>query len=339
MDYKRFQEIARNFPEKRIAVIGDLMLDVYIFGRTNRISPEAPVPVLEVGRRTHCLGGAANVMRNLVALGGKTIALGVIGDDADGRLVCEEFARSGINCNRIQVDKKRRTTQKQRIIAGAQQLLRVDYEDVGRIDVQCARMMADDLIDLVNAGAVDGIIFEDYGKGVLSEALIERVLQAVKSKNIFTALDPKPGNLLPVKGLGVMKPNRVEAFKLADMSDQEFDGSPADDQQLHEVAGKILEQWDLQYLLISLSAQGMALYDRSVEKPIIIPTSAREVFDVSGAGDTVIATFTLAMCSGATPTEAAILANTAAGVVVGKIGTSPITFGELQRAFTEQYGG
>ena len=125
---------------------------------------------------------------------------------------------------------------------------------------------------------------------------------------------------------------------MADMSDQEFDGSPADDQQLHEVAGKILEQWDLQYLLISLSAQGMALYDRSVEKPIIIPTSAREVFDVSGAGDTVIATFTLAMCSGATPTEAAILANTAAGVVVGKIGTSPITFGELQRAFTEQYG-
>ncbi|MEG2076093.1 MAG: PfkB family carbohydrate kinase [Victivallaceae bacterium] len=329
MDYKRFQEIARNFPEKCIAVIGDLMLDVYIFGRTNRISPEAPVPVLEVSRRTHCLGGAANVMRNLVALGGKTIALGVIGDDVDGRLVCDEFTKNGIDCSQIQVDAKRRTTQKQRIIAGAH---------VGKIDRQSARVMADDLIKLVNENVVDGIIFEDYGKGVLSEELIERVLQVANQKNIFTALDPKPGNLKPVKALGVMKPNRVEAFRLAEMSDLEFSGSPADDCQLHEVAGKIMRQWDLKYLLISLSAQGMALYDRNVENPIIIPTFAREVFDVSGAGDTVIATFTLAMCSGATPTEAAILANTAAGVVVGKIGTSPITFGELQQAFTEQYG-
>ncbi|MEG1980803.1 MAG: PfkB family carbohydrate kinase, partial [Victivallaceae bacterium] len=212
------------------------------------------------------------------------------------------------------------------------------YEDVGKIDRQSARVMADDLIKLVNENVVDGIIFEDYGKGVLSEELIERVLQVANQKNIFTALDPKPGNLKPVKALGVMKPNRVEAFRLAEMSDLEFSGSPADDCQLHEVAGKIMRQWDLKYLLISLSAQGMALYDRNVENPIIIPTFAREVFDVSGAGDTVIATFTLAMCSGATPTEAAILANTAAGVVVGKIGTSPITFGELQQAFTEQYG-
>ena len=331
----RLTEIVDKFRDMRIAVVGDLMLDVYIWGKTSRISPEAPVPVVQVKKKTSCLGGAANVMRNVVTLGGKVSAYGVIGDDSGGDEMKKLFEGYGIDPASLSVDKSRRTTQKERIIASAQQLLRVDFEDTEKLDNDIRREMIVELEKLIDADVIDAIIFEDYGKGVLNEEMLNHIVACAKKKNIITSLDPKPGHLLKVKGLTVMKPNRSEAFAITGTFSQGNGIAVEDDTQLHAVAAQLLDEWEPDYLIISLAAQGMALFSKNAEM-VVIPTQAREVYDVSGAGDTVIAAFTLALSTGANPVEAAEIANHAAGIVVGKVGTVTVSKDELVESFNRE---
>jgi D-beta-D-heptose 7-phosphate kinase/D-beta-D-heptose 1-phosphate adenosyltransferase len=335
MKRKRLTQIVDNFRDMKIAVVGDLMLDVYIWGKASRISPEAPVPIVQVKKQNSCLGGAANVMRNVVTLGGRVNAYGVIGDDSAGREIKELFRDYDIDPATLSVDGTRRTTKKQRIIASAQQLLRVDFEDTEKIDDIIRAEIIDKVKKLIDNRAVDAIIFEDYGKGVLNEKMLEQIIASANKNNIITSLDPNPGHQLKVKGLSVMKPNRSEAFALTGTFPQE-NGMPVEaDTQLHAVAARLLEEWEPEYLIISLAAQGMALF-RKDEKMVVIPTKAREVYDVSGAGDTVIAAFTLALCAGADPVEAAEIANHAAGIVVGKVGTVTVSKDELLESFNRE---
>ena len=328
-------DILHSFPERRIAVVGDLMLDVYLWGKVSRISPEAPVPVVSVTNRTSCLGGAANVMRNVSTLGAKAFAFGVIGCDQAGEELSAELRKHGIGTDGVCSDKNRRTTEKRRVIAGVQQLLREDYEDVGAASDEIRSHMVDQLVAMIRQNQVDAIIFEDYKKGVLARWMLEELIAEAKKAGVITALDPKPGSISPVRGLSVMKPNRSEAFALAGMTDSSEGVSPLEDENLVEAAIRIQEEWEPEHLLISLASEGMALFDRDGTVKVI-PTRAREVFDVSGAGDTVTAAYALALVSGATPVEAAELANRAAGVVVAKIGTAPIHREELEKALQEE---
>ena len=310
------------FGDMRVAVLGDLMLDVYFWGEANRISPEAPVPVVDVKRITRCLGGAGNVMSNIVTLGGCSLAFGMIGNDEGGRQLLAELDRFGIDRTGVQVDESRRTTEKQRVLAGHQQLLRLDHEDIGRASDVIREKIVEQVLTLIRERKIDGLIFEDYRKGLLSEAMLEVIVPEANRYGIRTALDPKPGSLLPVPGISVIKPNRSEAVRMCGLPN-------ADSLPLDQVAEALLEKWQPEHLLISLAQDGMALFSRNGGKTVI-PTRAREVFDVSGAGDTVVASFMLALAAGAAPVEAAEIGNYAAGVVVGKVGTSPVSAEELR---------
>ncbi len=316
------------FSKVRVAVVGDLMLDTYVWGRAGRISPEAPVPVLEVSKVTSCLGGAANVMRNVATLGGQVYAFGMIGSDADGETICSQLRGYNIDPSRIIIDKDRRTTHKQRVVAGTQQLLRIDYEDTGTAGERLREQTADGICRLIKQNCIDAVIFEDYGKGMLCEELLRIVIDEAKKANIITLLDPKPGNLSPVQGLTLMKPNRSEAMAMAGIKEK------IGDNRLGEAARSLHNAWQCEELLISLAADGMALSSRGGELKII-PTRAREVFDVSGAGDTVISACALALGSGAAAECAAELGNYAAGIVVGKVGTVTVGLEELQKTIAE----
>ena len=321
-------DILSCFGSARVAVLGDVMLDVYLWGQVTRISPEAPVPVVSVKKRTCCLGGAANVMRNIATLGASAEGYGVIGDDDTGKQVLAEFAAAEIGGSGVLCDPARPTTEKRRIMASGQQLLRVDQEDTAPVPDEIRRKMVNLIVDRIRSGGLDAIIFEDYAKGLLASWMLEEIVAEAKKHNVATALDPKPGGIDPVRGLTFIKPNRGEAFAMANVQDRTPGVDPKTDPALGSAAEILLEQWQPDHLLISLAAQGMGLFRRG-RKAEIIPTRAREVFDVSGAGDTVTAAYTLALASGADPVTAADIANRAASVVVAKVGTAPITFSEL----------
>ena len=321
------------FNSSRIAVIGDLMLDVYLWGQVSRISPEAPVPIVNIKKREARLGGAANVIRNLGTLeAGKVYAFGAVGDDESGREIIKLLSGSGFQTQGVTCDSSRPTTEKRRVMASGQQMLREDLEDSSPIDDTLRRRMVSPLIDLVRRKEVDAVIFEDYAKGVLASWMLEEILVETRKAGIPTALDPKPGNLIPVKGLTAIKPNRLEAFALAGLQDPGPGCAPEEDQELQKAAEIIESQWEPDYLLLSLAAQGLGIFRQSKWHKLI-PTRAREVFDVSGAGDTVTATFVLACTAGADAALAAEIANCAAGVVVGKVGTAPIIKEELISAW------
>lgn len=324
----KLRRIIKKFPAQRIAVVGDLMLDVYISGKASRISPEAPVPVVQVQQKRRCLGGAANVMRNITTLGGKVLAFGVTGADANGEKLRELLAQYNIDDIGVHADPSRKTTEKQRVIAGSQQLLRIDFEDTAEVESAIRRKICDELCSCIKSRAVDAIIFEDYGKGLLNSQMVQLLADEAKKTGIISALDPKPGHLESINNLTVMKPNRNEAFNMAGRVRTERVEPAEQDEKLHEVAQILMQRWQPQQLLISLSSQGMALFQPH-EDLKIIPTRAREVFDVSGAGDTVIATYTLSLAAGAGPEEAAEIANHAAGIVVGKVGTVTVGVEEL----------
>ncbi len=334
MNHTSLHALVNSFPKRRIAVLGDLMLDVYLWGKVSRISPEAPVPIINVNRRTSCLGGAANVMRNVTTLGAKAFAFGMIGCDSSGEELSSELRKHNICVDGVCCDDTRRTTEKRRVIAGVQQLLREDYEDLHPAPEALRRKMVDQIISLIRNKEIDAVIFEDYKKGMLNSWMLEEVIAEAQKAGIVTALDPKPGSIQPVRGISVMKPNRSEAFALTGIADVSEHVPPQEDWLLAEVAKRLMDEWQPEHLLISLAAQGMALFckDGTVTA---IPTRAREVFDVSGAGDAVTATYALALVSGATPVEAAELANRAAGVVVAKVGTAPIHRDELEKALNE----
>lgn len=322
MTRTRAAAILKGFPQTRLLVIGDLILDEFIWGAVERISPEAPVPVVWTERESVMPGGAANVANNVQALGGRVQLLGVIGEDSLGERLMRELRSRGISTDQILRDPGRPTTAKTRVIAHHQQVVRIDRERTDPVSAPLIRRMVEGVGRLIHE--VDGVIIEDYGKGLISPALLKPVIALAKRQGKVITVDPKEEHIRLYRGVTALTPNKKEASLAAKLP-------IADETSLRKVAGKIFKALKPQVLLITLGEEGMFLLGGNGARPIRIPTVAREVFDVSGAGDTVIATFTLAHASGASYLEAATLANAAAGVVVGKVGTATCSPQELIR--------
>lgn len=323
LSYERARSIAGAFAGKRIVVLGDVMLDEFIWGRVRRISPEAPVPVVEVDRQTAALGGAGNVVSNLVALGAAATPIGVLGDDSDADRLRSAFSELGVGTNGIVVDAARPTTVKTRIIAHNQQVVRTDRESRGHISPAIEARVAAGFHEQIEAA--DAVVVSDYGKGLLTPGLLALTLTAARARGLIVCLDPKMRNFAHYQPVTVITPNNQEA---ADAS-----GIPIEDEQsLTEAGRKLLGSIDARAVLITRGEEGMALFTgggSDGSEVTHIPTVAREVYDVTGAGDTVIAMLALALASGASLEEAAVLANHGAGVVVGKVGTASVTCEEL----------
>ena len=326
----RARQILSAAQKTRVLVVGDVMLDQFIWGGVSRISPEAPVPVVDFQRESFMPGGAANVARNLVSLAASAELFGAIGQDDAGRQLKEILAGQTIGCGGLIPCPGRHTSIKTRIVAHQQQVVRIDRET--RAD------MAGEWTDRLLAGLktrlsrADAVIVGDYGKGVVTQALLNEIKALCCRRGVWLSLDPKPVHHLNLSNLSLITPNRKEAFDLAALPDTTRHSHPLSDKNLMLVAERLLNELRPALLLITLGELGMLLCQRG-QKPFHIPTVAQEVFDVSGAGDTVIATFTLAVAAGASPVEAAILSNHAAGIVVGKVGTATTTPGELLKSF------
>jgi rfaE bifunctional protein kinase chain/domain len=320
---ERARTLTSGFAGKRIVVLGDLMLDEFIWGRVRRISPEAPVPVVEVDRQTLALGGAGNVVSNLVALGAHTTPVGVLGDDSDADRLRGAFGELGVTTIALVADPARPTTVKTRIIAHNQQVVRADRESRGRIAIAIEDRVAASFCDQIEAA--DAVVISDYGKGLLTPGLLAHTLKAARERGLIVCLDPKMRSFDHYQPVTVITPNNQEA--------SDASGIPIEDEQsLTDAGRKLLRSIDTSAVLITRGEEGMALFtggDSDGAEVTHIPTVAREVYDVTGAGDTVIATLALALASGASLEEAAVLANHAAGVVVGKVGTASLTREEL----------
>ncbi|MFM8471798.1 MAG: D-glycero-beta-D-manno-heptose-7-phosphate kinase [Limisphaerales bacterium] len=329
----RLDELIAGCARARVLVVGDVMLDQYIWGHVGRISPEAPVPVVEFDRESFMPGGAANVARNVHTLGARTELLGHVGRDDSARKLRELLTEQDITCAGLLPNPARTPSVKTRIIAHQQQIVRVDRETRAPVDERdTARLLAAIERDLTGT---DAVIVCDYGKGVVSQALLDGLRQLCRARGVWLSLDPKPVHELSLTGLSLLTPNRREAFELAGVSDGTRSADPLKDVNLMRVAETLLMELSPALLLITLGDLGMLLCQRG-QKPFHIPTVAREVFDVSGAGDTVIASFTLAVAAGASPVEAAIFSNHAAGVVVGKVGTATVSPAELAESFRRE---
>jgi len=330
LSVSRARQILAAAQKVRVLVVGDVMLDQFIWGAVSRISPEAPVPVVEFTGENFMPGGAANVARNLVSLAVPTELFGTIGnDDAAGKLQTI-LREQSIGCTGLVKTSARHTSIKTRIVAHQQQVVRVDRETRGGLDERTtARLLAEFKAKLPKT---DAVIVGDYGKGVVTQALLNELKSLCRERGIWLSLDPKPVHHLNLSSLSLITPNRKEAFELADLTDETREADPFADRNLMLVAERLLNELRPAVLLITLGELGMLLCQRG-QKPFHIPTVAQEVFDVSGAGDTVIATFTLAIAAGASPVEAAILSNHAAGIVVGKRGTATTSPEELLKSF------
>lgn len=318
------KKILSRFSHQRILVVGDLMLDRYIYGGVSRISPEAPVPVVHVTHEKSMPGGASNVAWNVQSLGGGAAVAGILGKDTTGRDLKKILMRGGVS---VAVDAGGiRTTVKTRIIAERQQVVRVDRENNLNLTGKKAEVFCRRLASEVKKST--GVILEDYGKGVIQQCVVDTVLKVAKASGIPVGLDPKENHELDLGGITVATPNRKEAFTIAGVKGSPAHSNPLNDNALLKVADILMHKWAPALLLITLGPLGILLVTKNAP-PKHVPTRAREVFDVSGAGDTVIATCILALAAGASPFEAAELANYAAGVVVGKLGTATCTQREI----------
>lgn len=306
------RELLKNFKDTKILVIGDLILDCYIWGNVNRISPEAPVPVVEVKNDTFMLGGAANVADNIIALGGKATVVGIAGKDRAGDILRELLYERSVESAIF--EDARPTTIKTRVIANNQQIVRFDKEDSSRISPKLLNNITGLLKKTISNH--DAVIISDYKKGVVSSELVSRILAVTKTQEKFVAVDPKIGHFHCYRGVSLLTPNLLEASHGA--------GIDIKDEATLIKAGKaLMKKLSTNALLITRGEQGMSLFEK--ERMVHIPTVARHVFDVTGAGDTVIAAFTLAHASGAGMEEAATIANHAAGIVVGEVGAAVAT--------------
>lgn len=329
MNLTRLDQILDQFPSKRVLVVGDLMLDEFVWGRVSRISPEAPVPVVEVLRESYYPGGAANVARNVRECGTEAYVMGLIGDDGAGARLRKILEETGIRHDAVQIVSTFQTIVKTRIIARQQQVVRVDRERTWtpseEIEDSCIKAVKRLLPQ------IDAIILEDYGKGYLQQSLVDKIARLAVGKTITA--DPNPRNQLQWRGLTAVKPNRSEAFSAANEPWKEPAEHPTKDKSLLAIGAKLLNAWGPKQLLITLGDQGMMLFTQE-RPPYHIPSRAREVYDLSGAGDTAIAFYTLALLSGATPVEAAEISNYASSIVVAKFGTATVTPQELREVFS-----
>jgi D-beta-D-heptose 7-phosphate kinase/D-beta-D-heptose 1-phosphate adenosyltransferase len=329
MDLAKLQQILDRAASQRILVIGDLMLDEFVWGKVGRISPEAPVPVVEVTRESFCPGGAANVARNLREFIDDVAIVGMVGKDHHGQHLRQLLSECEIDVDLIE-EASFQTIVKTRIIARHQQVVRVDREKISALtEKQTAKVL-----DVVRGrlAKVDAIIFEDYGKGFLSGDLVARIAAEANAAAKITAADPNPRNPIDWRGMTVVKPNRSEAFSAAGIREQETGDEPQKDEDLNRAGHVLLEKWQTKHVLITLGEHGMMLFSKG-DTPFHVSAKARDVFDVSGAGDTAIALFTLALTGGASPVEAAEIANNASAVVVGKLGTATVSRDELVTSF------
>lgn len=321
-----------NMASRRLLVVGDVMLDHFVWGNVRRISPEAPVPVVEVVRETLFPGGAANVARNLSPFTRHSFIMGRVGRDTEAQKLCSLLNDEGVSTDTLVINESLPTISKTRIAARQQQIVRVDREVLKPLeDWELAEV--EQLVGAKIAG-LDAIIIEDYGKGFVTQPLVSSLVRLAREHGKLLTVDPSPRNPLDWKGVSLVKPNRLEAFAAAGMDDRHMPGDPMADPQLREVGRRLLGKWQVAHVLVTLGEQGMMIFDaESPDTPHHIPTRAREVYDVSGAGDTAIALLTLALASGASLTDAAEVANHASGIVVGKLGTATLTPEELRSAF------
>jgi rfaE bifunctional protein kinase chain/domain len=330
MDLHRLAAYLEAFKTKHLLVVGDVMLDRFIWGMVARISPEAPVPVVEVQSESNYPGGAANVARNLLPFCAKVSVAGLTGDDAFADELEALLRDSGIETAGMIRDPGYQTIVKTRIIARNQQVVRIDRETRRAIDGWVFERALGFLRKRI--GEVDAVIIEDYGKGFVTQALADGLAEATQTAGVIMTVDPNPTNPLRWRGAMAIKPNRSEAFAAAGLAENGLRSPATIEVALGELGRRLFAKWEAQMLLITLSEQGMALLQKD-EAPFMLPTRAREVFDVSGAGDTAIALLTLALSAGATPREAAEISNHASGVVVGKVGTATLTPQELLASF------
>lgn len=309
------------FPDTRILVVGDIIMDEFIWGDVSRISPEAPVPVVDVRHETKMLGGAANVIHNICSLGGKPMLCGVIGDDATGQDIIRAIENLGLATDGLVLEPGRPTSIKTRVVAHDQQVVRFDRELRRGIGPECV----EGLLDLIKRSLhdLDAVIVADYGKGVITEPLMRGLRDLVRDLGIFVAVDPKTENYEYYKGIDILTPNHHEAGTFCRME-------IVDGETLVRVGHQILQDLDCRALLITQGKDGMTLFEKGGEISHI-PTVARKVYDVTGAGDTVIAALVLGMASGLDLKEAAIIANFAAGIVVGEVGTSTVRAEDLKK--------
>ena len=323
LNRKRALEIIDRFPRAKVLVVGDLMIDHFIWGKVSRISPEAPVPVVEVDADHLLLGGSANVLNNIYAMGGKVFVSGVIGADEMGKKLVSEFRKRQIDTRGIIVEANRPTTLKTRVVAHGQQVVRYDRESrcVANGDsiermIAYIRSLQDEL------GA---IVISDYSKGVISKSLLDGIRDLARNRNIIVCVDPKKSDFSLYEGCDIITPNHHEAGRAVGID-------RVTRENLIEVGTTLLNRYRYRALLITQGEEGMTLFEKNNRVThTLFPTEAREVFDVTGAGDTVIGVFALCMASGATFKEAAFLANHAAGIVVGKVGTSTVSQAELKK--------
>lgn len=307
-----------------VVILGDVMLDRYWWGNVSRLSPEAPVPVVEKQRSSVAPGGAANVAANVASLGGRPLLVGVIGADEAGRELSAELGRRDISAEHLVIDSRRPTTVKTRVVAVSQHVVRVDEEDRSPVAPPAAARLAERVVALL-AGA-RALVISDYAKGVLSPELLQRVIHAARSRHVWVVVDPKGHDYSRYAGASLICPNRGEALAAARVSADEIEAMP-------RAGRRLLESGAADTVLVTLGEAGMLLVERD-RPPTAIPALARAVYDVTGAGDTVIATLSLALAAGLSLEQAVCLANVAAGLAVEQVGTTAVTAAQLREALS-----
>jgi len=317
-----YRKILSGFKRKRILVIGDIILDRYIWGKVTRISPEAPVPIVEVTEENFLLGGASNVAHNIVALGGHATIAGLAGNDRGGDILSKILDEKRIRSEGV-FKSLRPTTVKTRVIAHSQQVVRFDREDRNIIDGKIFRSLLKYITSEIPKH--DAVILSDYKKGVISSNLLKEVVRIARTENIFVSVDPKVGHFHLYKNVSLITPNLLEASLASGIEIR-------DEKSLLNAGRTLLRKIPCEAVLITRGEYGMSLFTK--KKVVHIPTAAKNVYDVTGAGDTVIATFTLAHAAGAGMEASAVIANHAAGIVVGEVGTAVVTLDELQKSLT-----
>ena len=318
-DITTLRGIVDRFAGRKVLVLGDLMLDRYVWGRVERISPEAPVPIVEIEKETFSLGGAGNVAVNLRALGADPVLISVVGDDADGKVLCRALAGRGVAPRRVVTDPARPTTVKTRIIAHSQQVVRADRELRADVDGDALTRVANAIDD--ELPGCEAMVVSDYGKGVVHPRTLDRALLLARKAKVPVCVDPKESHIDHYKGVSILTPNQHEAGYV-------MGRRIVDEPSLLEVGWGLQKRLDAGAVLVTRGPQGMSLFERG-GRITHLPTAAREVYDVTGAGDTVVSVVALGLAAGAELPNACFLSNHAAGIVIREVGTASCTRGQL----------
>ncbi|MBN4054092.1 D-glycero-beta-D-manno-heptose-7-phosphate kinase [Nitrospira defluvii] len=321
-----FPSVLEKFSDRKVLILGDLMLDHYIWGRVKRISPEAPVPVVEVSSESVRMGGAGNVLNNILGLGGKAILCGVIGTDDAGHWLSERIQSKSGDTSGLVIEESRSTTKKTRIIAHQQQVVRFDHEARRPILQKTENRIIDYVLSRLSE--VDCLAISDYSKGAVTERILQPILLAAIERDIPIVVDPKVNHFSFYQKVTLITPNHLEAMQASGIEIE-------DETSLKKAGERFLKQLDCKAVLITRGEQGMSLFEKG-GKVTHIPTEAKQVFDVTGAGDTVLSTLSISLAAGLSLLDAASLSNIAAGIVVGIVGTAAIEKEMLQKVLLDK---